>query len=91
MKKRIFWRGHLLQEKLYHSSCKSQEGGISLKEAWPCPLDTHQLHRLKHDSGIFASIMPDPALMHCGLPCVLVLPLGCEVICELVIQASALE
>ena len=60
----------MLQEELYHSSGTSYEGGPSWKEAWPCPLDTHQLCHLKHDSGIFASIVPDPALMHCNLPSV---------------------
>ena len=33
--------------------------------------------------------MPDTALMHCDLTSVLVLPLGYEVVCELVTQASA--
>ena len=61
---------------------------MSWKEAWPYPLDTHQLHNLKHGLGIFASVVLDPALTHCDLPSVLVLPLGYEVVCELVTQAS---
>ena len=38
--------------------------GSSLKEAWPNTLDTHQLHYLKHDSRIFASVLLDPALIY---------------------------
>ena len=82
------WYG-MLQEKLYHSFGTSWEGSISSKEAWPYPLDTHQLHHLKHDSGIFASIVLDPALTHCDLHSVLVLPLGYEVVYELVTPALA--
>ena len=49
--------------------------GTSWKEAWPNTLVTDQLHHLKHDSGIFASVMPDPASMHCNLLSVFVLAL----------------
>ena len=80
---------HMLQEKLYHSSSTSWEGDTNWKEAWLCPLDTHQLYHLKHDSGIFASAMLDPALMHCDFPSVFILPLGYEVISGLVTHASA--
>ena len=66
----------------------SQESGASWKEAWPSTLDTHQLCHLKYDSGTFAYIMLDPDLTNCDLLGVLVLPLGYEVVCELMIQAS---
>ena len=79
---------YMLHEKLYCSSGTSKEGGVSWKDAWPCPLDTHQLCYLKHNSVIFASIVLDTALTLCDLPSVLVLPLGYEVVCQLVTQAS---
>ena len=82
-------QGHyVLQDKLYHSSYISQEGGTSWKKAWNYPLDTFQLHYLKHNSEIFASAMPDPALAHYDIPSILILPLGYEITCELVTQTS---
>ena len=52
-------------------------------------LDTHRLHHLKHDLGIFTFVMPNPDSMHCNLPSVLVLAFGCEVVCKLGKQALA--
>ena len=69
---------------LCHSFGMSWESGASRKEAWPCNLDTHQQHYLKHNSGIFASVMPDPTSMHCNLHSVSLLPLGYEAVGELV-------